>query len=159
MVMPIQQRLTRAQDVGEVLDRVKRHRYRSCLRHALADIADGAHSMNELDFACLCRDYGLPEPSRQVVRHGPSGRIYLDVAWEAYRVCLEINGAGHARAEQLLKDNFRTIDLQLQGETAIELSVITLRAAPDEVMSRVSAALRANGWNGIPLLRPAGRRP
>ena len=159
MVMPIQQRLTRAQDVAEVLDRVKRHRFRSCLRHALADIAGGAHSMNELDFAHLCRDYGLPEPSRQVVREGPNGRIYLDVAWEAYRVCLEINGAGHARPEQVLKDNFRTIDLQLRGETAIELSVLTLRAAPEEAMSRIAQVLRANGWHGIPLLRPARRRP
>lgn len=114
--------------------------------------------MSELDFARLCRDHGLPEPSRQVVRNGVNGRIYLDVAWDAYRVCVEVNGAGHDQVAQLLKDNFRTIDLQLRGETAIELSVLTLRAAPEEAMDRIGAALRANGWHGIPALRPAGRR-
>lgn len=158
LVMPIQQRLPRAEDVASVLDRVRRHRFRSCLRLALRDIADGAHSMSELDFARLCRDHGLPEPSRQVVRNGVNGRIYLDVAWDAYRVCVEVNGAGHDQVAQLLKDNFRTIDLQLRGETAIELSVLTLRAAPEEAMDRIGAALRANGWHGIPALRPAGRR-
>jgi len=158
LVMSVQQHLTRAQDVADVLDRVQRHRFRSCLRLAVADIADGAHSMNELDFARLCREHGLPEPSRQVVREGPGGRIYLDVAWEAYRVCVEINGAGHGRVDQLLKDNFRTIDLQLDGQTAIELSVFTLRAAPDEAMNRIARALLANGWHGNEQ-RPTGRRP
>ncbi len=158
LVMPIQQRLTLAPDVAEVLDRVRRHRFRPCLRAALADIADGAHSMNELDFARMCRAHGLPEPSRQTMRQDGKGRIYLDVTWDAYRVCLEINGAGHARVDQLLKDNFRAIDLQLKGETAIELSVLTLRAAPDEAMSRIAGVLRAKGWHGIPSPCPAARR-
>jgi len=157
IVMPVQQRLTRAQDVADLLDRDRRHRFRSCLRLGVADIVDGAHFMNELDFARLCRGHGLPEPSRQVVRQGAGGRIYLDVAWEVYRVCVEINGAGHARVDQLLKDNFRTIDLQLAGETAIELSVLTLRAAPQEAMNRIARSLRAHGWHGSQQ-RPTGRR-
>ncbi len=114
--------------------------------------------MNELDFARMCRAHGLPEPSRQTMRQDGKGRIYLDVTWDAYRVCLEINGAGHARVDQLLKDNFRAIDLQLKGETAIELSVLTLRAAPDEAMSRIAGVLRAKGWHGIPSPCPAARR-
>ena len=57
-------------------------------------MADGAHALVELDFARLCRARGIPAPTRQAVRHGPRGRIYLDVGTE--------EGAGTLRdAKQL----------------------------------------------------------
>lgn len=149
LVMPVQQRLVRAADVAVELSRVKRHRYAAVLRAALGDVIDGAQSLNELDFAALCRSHGLPEPTRQRVARTPEGRCYLDVSWDRYGVALEVNGIGHGRVEQILKDNFRAIDLQLRGETVIELSVLTLRARPDEAMARVGAVLRARGWSGV----------
>ena len=33
----------------------------------------------------MCRRAGLPPPTRQAVRTGPGGRVYLDVAWEEDR--------------------------------------------------------------------------
>ena len=52
----------------------------------------------KFDFARLCRSRGLPEPSRQVVRQTPGGRIYLDVAWDGYDLVVEIDGARTAGA-------------------------------------------------------------
>lgn len=155
LVMPVQQQLARGTDVAGVLERVRRHRFRSALRAAITDITDGAHSMNELDFTALCRRHGLPEPSRQSTRTSADGTIHLDVEWPAFGVVVEINGAGHARVEQLLKDNFRMVDLQLAGRTAFGLSVLTLRAEPERAMRVIAEALTAKGWTGS--FRPAGR--
>ena len=95
LVMPIQQRLVRADDVALELARVKRHEFRRALTSVLADIMGGVQSLNELDFAAECRRRGLPEPTRQEVRRLPNGRVYLDVRWAQYGVCVEVNGAGH----------------------------------------------------------------
>jgi hypothetical protein len=146
MVMPIQQRIVRADDVSEVLTRVRRHRYRRMLQACIHDIAAGAHSLGELDFAQMCRQRGLPEPSRQVVRRTGRGRAYLDVYWKAFRVALEVNGAGHERLDQVMHDEIRTMDVQVQGDTAIQVSVLTLRCAPEPFFSKLGELLHANGW-------------
>ena len=67
------------------------------VRQVVADLTDGAHSLGELDFARLCRERGLPEPSRQAVRRGPRGTIYLDVRWDHLRLVVEIDGAQHTQ--------------------------------------------------------------
>ncbi|HEX5512674.1 MAG TPA: hypothetical protein VFX41_13260 [Actinomycetales bacterium] len=148
LVMPIQQRLARATDVAEELRRVKRHKFRRPLLAAIQDIVDGAHSLNELDFARECRERGLPEPSRQVVRRTSQGRVYLDVYWEAYRVALEVNGAGHGRLDRVLADEIRSIDIQLRRDAAVQISVLTLRLEPDHFFAKLAELLRANGWLG-----------
>ncbi len=146
LLMPVQQRLVRVEDVAVELARVRRHRYRLVLRATLADVRDGAHSLGELDFARMCRIRGLPEPSRQVVREGRWGRIYLDVAWQAYRVAVEVNGAGHDRLDQAVRDEVRLIDLQRAGELAAQVSVTTLRCDPEPFFASLRDALRARGW-------------
>jgi len=80
LVMPIQQRIVRPDDVAEVLGRVRRHRFRRMLQESIRDIAAGAQSLGELDFTRMCRERGLPEPSRQALRETPNGRAYLDVS-------------------------------------------------------------------------------
>ena len=147
LVMPIQQRLVRFGDVEQELARVKRHAFRTVLREVLADIVGGAHSLNEIDFAAECRRRGLPEPSRQVCRRLSSGRAYIDVRWDAYRVAVEVNGAGHERMDVALRDEARLIDLQAQGEAAIPLSVLTLRVDPEPFFAALRRLLVARGWH------------
>lgn len=65
------------------------------IKSVVRDIAFGVESLGELDFSGLCRRRGLPEPSRQVVRRGPRGRIYLDVRWDCRNLVVEIDGALH----------------------------------------------------------------
>jgi hypothetical protein len=146
LVMPVQQRLVRADVVAAELERVKRHEYRSMLRSVIGDITDGAQSLNEIDFAVACRRRGLPEPSRQVVRRLSSGRCYLDVRWDAFRVAVEVNGAGHDRLDVALRDEVRMVDLQSQGDAAIPLSVLTLRCDPEPFFEALQRLLVARGW-------------
>jgi very-short-patch-repair endonuclease len=146
LVMPIQQRLVRVEDVAVELDRIKRHRFRQGLRAAIHDIADGAQSLNELDFARECRRRGLPEPSRQLVRQTSQGRIYLDVRWEPYGVVVEVNGAGHNRLDVAMRDEVRIADLQTTGDAVVPLSVLTLRADPEPVFASIRRLLESRGW-------------
>jgi hypothetical protein len=146
LVMPIQQRLVRVDDVASQLAKVKRHEFRAALTAVLGDIAGGVQSLNELDFAVECRRRGLPEPSRQVVRRLPGGRAYLDVRWREYRVAVEVNGAGHDRLDVALRDEVRMVDLQAQGDAAIPVSVLTLRVNSEPFFAALQRLLVARGW-------------
>lgn len=148
MVMPIQQRLVRADDVASELDRIRRHRYRRPLQAGLRDIRLGAESLNEIDFAVECRRRNLPEPTRQVVRQLSQGRGVLDAYWERYRVVVEVNGAGHDAFDVAMRDEVRITDLQAQGNAVIPLSVLTLRCDPDPIFDALAHLLRARGWSG-----------
>lgn len=146
LVMPVQQRLVRVEEVADELARVKRHEYRTMLGAVIADIAGGAQSLNEIDFAIECRHRGLPEPSRQAVCRLSSGRCYLDVRWDAYRVAVEVNGAGHDGLDVALRDEVRIADLQSRGDAAIPLSVLTLRCHPEPFFEALRRLLMARGW-------------
>lgn len=148
MVMPIQQRIVSVPEVAEQLERVRRHRFRRPLRAVIADIARGSESIGELDFVAMCRTRGLPEPSRQVRRRTPQGTIYLDVYWEAFGVGVEVNGVGHSILTKVLSDELRLIDTQLRGETAVQVSVLTLRIEPEPFFERLRRLLRSRGWPG-----------
>ncbi|CAN7258368.1 hypothetical protein [Knoellia sp. LjRoot47] len=148
LVMPVQQRLVRPDDVVTELDRVARHEYRNMLRAVANDLLGGVHSLNELDFARECRRRGLPEPSRQVRRTLPGGRVALDVYWDRFRVCVEVNGVGHDQLLTAMRDEVRLAGLQAQGDAAIPLSVLTLRVAPEPFFASLRELLRSRGWAG-----------
>ena len=78
--------LSSKKQLQDLLDRARsvvRLSRREFIEGVLTEAVDGVQALGELDFAKLCRQRALPEPSRQVVRRRPSGRAYLDVAWEA----------------------------------------------------------------------------
>ncbi len=153
LVLPVQQRLVRAEDVGEELAKVRRHSYRALLRGVQADIVDGVRSMNELDFARMCRQRGLPEPSRQTPRSSPEGRRFLDVEWTAFGVVLEVQGAGHGRLLNVLSDDVRLMDLACEPGAAVSVSVLSLRVDPEPLFRSLARLLAARGWRGP--FRPA----
>ena len=146
LTMAVQQRIASAQLIRADLERVRRHPFRTMLQAAMLDIIDGAHSLNELDFAALCREFGVPEADRQVVARGSQGRIYLDVRWRRYGICVEVNGAGHDRLDQAMKDEVRAIDIQLAGDAAVTVGVLTLRCDPAPFMAALKRLLVARGW-------------
>lgn len=148
LVMTVQQRLATATAVTEQLDRVRSHPYRGLLRAVMRDIAGGAQSLGELDFASRCRQAGLPEPTRQFVVETEEGRRYLDVRWVAYRVRLEVDGAHHLLATNRLEDELRDVDGNLEGDRVLRLSALNLRANPGRCMERVARSLRQGGWQG-----------
>jgi very-short-patch-repair endonuclease len=144
--MTVQQKLATAEAIGAALLSVKRDKRRGLLEALVLDLLDGAQSMGEVDFARECRLRGLPRPSRQVRRNSPSGRIYLDVRWDAYRVVVEIDGAQHLCAEAIVPDALRQNAVAIDGDTVLRLPVLGLRVAPDDFFSQIAAALVSGGW-------------
>lgn len=126
-------------------------RWRAELLSSLTTGGDGVRSALELRYVRdVERAHALPEATRQaqVVRSGRTR--YLDNLYEAYRVCVELDGlAAHPPGE-------RWRDLHRDNAGAVE-GILTLRYGwpdvterPCEVAEQVVAVLRQRGWNGIP---------
>jgi very-short-patch-repair endonuclease len=116
---------------------------RAFIERLVRDVAAGAQALGELDFARLCRSRGIPEPSRQVVRHGPRGRIYLDVGWEEHGVVAEVDGAQHRQGLAVTSDNLRRNALQIGGEITLTIDLVGLRLETEAFMAQVREALAA----------------
>ncbi len=145
LVMPVQQRLTTGARLLETAKIVRGRTRRAFIPRVCADIAGGAQALGELDFALLCRQAGLPEPERQVVRAGPEGRIYLDVRWPCGLV-VEIDGAGHQFGLAPTDDNLRQNAVTLGGDLVLRFDLLALRVFPDQVVAQVRQGLaRAGG--------------
>lgn len=145
VVMAVQQRLTTAQAVQRALGGIRRHRRRPFLNTILRDVIDGAQALGELDFARMCRARGIPAPTRQVVRRGPRGRVYLDAYWDKYRLVVEIEGIHHGAASTQIADALRQNSLSLRRDTVLRIPLLGLRVAPDEFMQQVAEALAGGG--------------
>jgi hypothetical protein len=147
----VQQGLARPDELAAELDRAGRIRHRRLLSRAVADIAGGAQSLLEIDFARLCRRHGLPEPTRQAVRVERSGRRrYLDAEWlrpGGHRVVVEVDGAVHLLPRRYWDDMERANELVLDGRLVLRFATYAVRAHPDRVLQQLSRAL------GVPVTR------
>ncbi|WP_330474000.1 hypothetical protein [Terrabacter sp. C0L_2] len=141
LLMTVQQRLTTPARLAAAQRVVRGRTRRSFIRAVVRDIAFGVQSLGELDFARLCRSRGLPEPSRQVVRQTPGGRIYLDVAWDGYDLVVEIDGAQHRWGTAVTFDNLRQNDVTLSGDRVLRIDVIGLRLETDRFLDQVERGL------------------
>ena len=145
LAMCVQQRLT---TTDALLSRWRTIGYsarRAFLDAVISDICNGAESLGELDFARLCRDKGLREPDRQVLRTGARGRVYLDVFWDEEGVHVEIHGAHHYAGLAPVDDAVRANDLAIRGTAAIALVVpvlgLRIPGRAEVLMDQVAAAL------------------
>jgi very-short-patch-repair endonuclease len=146
LAMTVQQRLSSIADLAMAFAAIRRHRRRTFIRDVLMDVAGGAESMGELDFAGECRRRGLPEPSRQVRRRLRSGGAFLDAYWEEYGVVVEIEGAHHVRLDIALADSLRQNELTIANDRVLRIPLLALRVAPDQVFEQVERLLRRCGW-------------
>lgn len=140
MVMAVQQRLTTGDRLVEASIRVRRRARRAFIHRVALDIADGAQSLGELDFTGLCRKHGLPEPTRQAIRTGDRGRVYLDAAWEDIGWAVEIDGSHHHWGLGDTEDAFRQNDVMLGEERLLRMTLLGLRLEEDRFMRQVSRA-------------------
>lgn len=147
MAMAVQQGLTAGEKVFLQARRINRHKRRPLLLVVARDIADGAQALGELDFARMCRQRGLPEPARQVVRKGPKGRVYLDVRWRQFRVVVEIDGVHHDAPESSIGDALRQNAITIGRDAVLRIPVLGLRTMPDEFMDQVETMLTVAGWH------------
>ena len=83
----VEQRLVRAQDLSQVVDRMGALHRRKLIRETIGDVAGGSQALSELDFTRqVIRAFRLPEPSRQAARRDAKGRRrWTDVTWDNYR--------------------------------------------------------------------------
>jgi hypothetical protein len=142
LCMAVQQRLVRANQLCHPRHPGAHYGRTAFVRQVIRDVADGAHSLGELDFGRLCRERGVPPPSRQVVRRGPRGRIYLDAGWEDLGVAVEIDGAQHRQGLAITADNLRRNSIILGDEVVLTIDLIGLRLDADLFMGQVEQALR-----------------
>lgn len=142
LCLVIQQRLTHPDRLLAAWKEVAVSRRRRFLDAVIGDICDGAHSLGELDFAGLCREAGIPPPTRQAIRTGPGGRIYLDVAWEDVGLVVEIDGGHHSRALNPVDDALRQNEVTLDNELVLRVPVLGLRLHRKRFMDQVVRAHR-----------------
>ncbi|MEO5608120.1 MAG: hypothetical protein ABIQ61_06650 [Ornithinibacter sp.] len=140
LVLPVQQRLCTGAQLIEAETLVRGRNRRRLIRVLVRDVADGAHSLGELDLVHACRRRGLPEPARQEVRRLPGGRAYLDVAWRESRLAVEVDGAGHAMGLQMLDDALRQNEVQLGHELVLRVPIIGWRLTPHAYLDQICAA-------------------
>lgn len=152
LAMAVQQRLTTGERLRDVLEDVSAVRRIAHIRSVVSDICGGAEALSEIDFARLCRQRGLPEPSRQAARSGPGGRIYLDAVWEEYGVVVEIDGSQHREGLAMASDALRDNHLTIQGSRVLRIPVLGLVSEPDAFLAQLSEALQRGGWSP-----PSGR--
>jgi very-short-patch-repair endonuclease len=140
LVLPMQQRLLSAPSLVDATHRVAGRTRRKLVAQLVHDIADGAQSLGELDFAAACRRRGLPSPDRQVVTQGPSGRIYLDVRWSAIGLVVEIDGAGHSWGLAPAGDALRQNAVTLDGDLVLRVDLVGWRLHADDYLDQVCRA-------------------
>ena len=146
LTIAVQQGLTRVEDLGLELLRIRRDRRRLLLHTVVNDLLDGARALGELDVGRELRRRGLPPPDRQVLRRDRRNRYYLDLYWPDYHLVVEIDGIHHTWAENVVGDALRQNSLALDGDTVLRLPLLGLRLQPDDFFAQIEEGLRRGGW-------------
>lgn len=134
----VQQRLATAAEVLDELAVAGRVRHRAVLRDALAEAADGAESMAEVDVVPLLRLAGLPRPRRQV-RSG-ARRHDLEVDLPDGRVLVvEVDGPQHESPQARWADAERDAALAAEGKLLLRIPAYAVRHEPGRVLTQVRA--------------------
>lgn len=142
LVLPVQQRVIRADHLREMHLQYRGRRRRALVGQLIDDIADGAHSLGELKVVPALRARGLPAPTRQVLRV-VDGRVrYLDVCWEDIGLALEIDGAAHTEGLEVTFDHLRQNSITLGGEVILRMNLVGLRLHMTEFIDQVVQAHR-----------------
>jgi hypothetical protein len=141
----VQQRLTTADRLRGAIAAAPRLRHHHDLGLAIADIAQGAEALSEIDFARLGRRHHLPAPLRQAVRPEPSGRRrYLDAEFRTAtgrRLVVEIDGALHLAADRWWDDQLRQNELVLSGRLVLRFPSVVVRLEELLVVDQLRRAL------------------
>ncbi len=92
----VQQRLVRSEGILAVAHRLHVFPRRRLIIATAHAASGGSHAVGELDALAMCRDHGLPLPTRQARRAGPRGVVrWLDLHFEEYGLVVEIDGLWH----------------------------------------------------------------
>lgn len=143
VAMAVQQQLVSPPLLLARWESVGRSRRRATLDGVIRDVCAGSESINELDVLTALRARGLPLPSRQVVRSGPDGRVYLDMFWDEEGLHVEIQGAHHYVGLAVVGDALRLNSLSVASAEMISLQipVIGWRLDPEPFLAQIAEGL------------------
>jgi Transcriptional regulator, AbiEi antitoxin len=135
----------------------KRMRRRPWLVEALADVADGVMSPIELRYVRdVERAHGLPSAKRQARRELDGGVRYLDNFYEAFRLCVEIDGRLTHQPEQKWRDADRDSDDLFRNDVeTIRLGLRHVTSGRCLQAAKLATLFIRRGWDGAGL-RPCG---
>lgn len=144
-------RLTTAARIEAAMGRRAKLRWRSELRAAVADTAQGCHSPLELRYLRdVERAHRLPTGERQAVRERRGGRWYDDVHYRGYRTRVELDGRAAHPADRRWRDIRRDNSAAVNGETTLRFGWSDVATDTCFTAAQVAAVLRRNGWPGRP---------
>jgi hypothetical protein len=141
----------------ETLAARKRMRRRTWLVEALTDVADGVMSPIELRYVRdVERAHGLPQAKRQARRELDGGVRYLDNFYEAFRLCVEIDGRLTHPPEQKWRDADRDSDNLFRDDVqTIRLGLLHVTSGRCAQAAKLATLFIRRGWDGAGL-RPCG---
>src|ERR1700678_1020320 len=135
----------------------KRMRRRPWLVEALADVADGVMSPIELRYVRdVERAHGLPQAKRQARRELDGGVRFLDNFYEAFQLCVEIDGRLSHPPEQKWCDADRDSDNLFRDDVqTIRLGLRHVTSGRCAQAAKLARLFIRRGWDGQGL-RPCG---
>lgn len=140
LLLPVQQRVVTAGQLRAMRALYLGRRRRAVIAQLIEDIADGAHSLGELDLVPALRRRGLPPPTRQALRLVDGRARYLDACWEDIGLALEIDGAAHSAGLEVTFDHLRQNAITLGGELVLRMNLIGLRLHREAFLDQVVRA-------------------
>lgn len=138
-------------ELRDALDRRKRFPGRAWLNDALADTAEGAHFPLERRYARdVERAHGLPKATRQA-RRTIGGKTHRKDNWyEAYGICVELDGLAYHRDRQHQDRHRDNVNLALDDARTFRFDIVDLTEGACQTAALVAATLHRAGWPGHP---------
>jgi hypothetical protein len=142
-------RLTTAPLLHAAVSARKKMRWRNEIVAALADVAEGVHSLLERRYVTRVeRAHGLPRATRQAKRHHGARTTYIDNLYGGYDVCVEVDGTTAHPTEERWNDVRRDNTNTARGSATLRFGwpEITQRRCESAIL--VGDTLRDRGWAG-----------
>jgi hypothetical protein len=148
----VQQGLVTPQQLTSALDALSRLHRRPLLVETIRDVGGGSLSEYEVLFVRMCREFGLPMPTRQRRRKDAAGRSrYLDAEFDEYDLVAEIDGMQHMEPllwwDDMMRMNEVVVD---ERKEVLRFAGFALRHQREQVaavLARFFATRSARGPN------------
>lgn len=143
LVAAMQQRLTTGKRMVEWVDLLKPLRRAKAFKETISRADGGAQSMAEIDLGPMCRQFEMPQPTRQTPRTDRVGKKrWTDAEWELEDgtvVILEVDGGYHLDIVQAGDDYKRTRRMAGPKRIVVRCTAYELRHEVEEVAADLIA--------------------
>ncbi|WP_411374330.1 endonuclease domain-containing protein [Arthrobacter sp. MPF02] len=117
-------------------------------REALDQLRVGVDSPPETKLRLMLDDAGLPEFVPDCRVDDALGKpVWTDLGCARFRTCVEYEGLHHLLPEQQALDSYRDQRVAEAGWRQVRINRIDMERGPEWVVSRVTQALRKQGWH------------